>query len=522
MLTAPLRTNRTRGATSQSASMPAPVEGWDDSSPLADMRPTRAVILDNWFPQPSYVELRKGWAQHSNTTETTAVQSLMAYHAPNGSNDKLFAACDNAIYNVTSSTAVASSVTSLSNAKLQHVNFTTSAGSYLYTVNGANLPNVFDGTTWTNPAITGVDESTFINLNVFKNRLFFIQASSTKFWYLPVDSIAGAAVSFELGGVMSRGGNLVAMGTITIDGGSGPDDHAVFITSEGQVIVYQGADPSDSNAWALVGVYDIPPPIGRRCLTKIAGDLGILTTSGLLPLSKAMVIDRAAVENVALTNRINNTFTNAAREYGSNFGWQACVYPRANMCIVNIPLVDGGASHQYVMNTLHGAWARFTAQNAACWEVFQDRLFFGGQNGKVYEADSAAQDGGNPIIADLKTAWSYYGSKGTLKQWKMVQTLITSDGRVTPGLKVNTDFKDSVPTFIPTQGTLAGSNWDEVDWDAFDWGGASEVTNRWQSVQAVGQCGAIRIRVVAETENATPITLQVNGFNVIFERGGFL
>ena len=522
MLVAPLRSNRPRGYVSQSASMPAPTEGWDDESPLADMSPKRATIMDNWFPQPSYVELRRGWKSHSNTGASAVVKSLMAYHAPNGANDKLFGVRGTTVYDVTSSSASASTVTTLTTSAVQHVNFTTSGGSYLYFVNGADAPRAYDGSAWSTPAITGVDETTFININIFKNRLYFIPVSSTKVWYLAVDSIAGAATSFELGGVMSRGGSVTAMGTITIDGGSGPDDHAVFITSEGQAIVYQGSDPSDSNAWALVGVYDIPPPLGRRCLSKIAGDLGILTTSGLLPLSKAMVVDKAAVANVALTNRINNTFTNAARQYSGNFGWQACVYPRSNMCIVNVPLVEAGASHQYVMNTLHGAWCRFTAQNAACWEVFQDRLFFGGQDGVVYEADAAANDGGDPITADLKTAWNYYGTKGALKQWKMVKTMVFSDGRVAPGIRMNVDYRDAVPTFIPSQGVLSNILWDEVDWDEVNWPEDALVTNKWQSVQAVGQCAAIRIRVVADSDNTTPIVLQVNGFEVIFERGGFL
>jgi hypothetical protein len=522
MLVAPLRSNKSRGYVSRGASMPAPIEGWDDVSPIADMSPKRALILDNWFPQPAFVELRKGWAEHSDTTETTPVQTLMAYHAPNGSGDKLFAASNDTIYDVTSSTAAATSITSLTNAKIQHVNFTTSGGSYLYCVNGQNNPVHYDGSAWATPAITGVDESTFIHLNVFKNRLFFIPVSSTKFWYLPVDSIAGAVTSFELGGLMSLGGFIMAMGTITIDGGSGPDDHAVFITSEGQAIVYQGSDPSDTNAWALVGVYNIPPPIGRRCLSKIAGDLGILTISGVLPLSKAMVIDRAAVTNVALTNRINTTMTLSARSYGNNWGWQTIVYPRANMFIVNIPIGEGGESHQYVMNTLHGAWCRFIGQNAACFEVFQDRLFFGGQDGKVYEADKSSNDGGAAITADMKTAFNYYGTRGRTKQWKMVQTLVYSDGRAVPAIRLNTDYTDALPTYIPTSGTLAALFWNNFTWNQANWPSSNVISQRWQSVSGEGDCAAIRVRVIADSTSTVPIRVEINGFHVIYEIGGFL
>jgi hypothetical protein len=30
------------------------------------------------------------------------------------------------------------------------------------------------------------------------------------------------------------------------------------------------------------------------------------------------------------------------------------------------------------------------------------------------------------------------------------------------------------------------------------------------------------MRVIADSDSASPITLRVNGFNVIYERGGFL
>jgi hypothetical protein len=523
MLLSPLRQNRGRSPVSQGASIPAPVEGWDDSSPLADMSPKRAIVLDNWFPEPSYCAVRKGFDEHSDIGPADPIESLMAYHGAAAGSDELFAVAGDTIYNVSASSGVATSITSLSSAKCQHTNFTVSGGSYLVVVNGEDAPLGFDGTSWAALTLTSsIDEDTFVHVNVFKNRLFFIPKNSTSFCYLPTDTIGGTISTYPLGGLMSLGGSIVAMGTITIDGGSGPDDQAVFITSKGQVILFQGTDPDDANAWAHVGTYSISPPIGRRCLVKIAGDLGILTTSGLLPLSKAMVVDRAAISNVALTSRIDNTMTTSARQYSANSGWQAIVYPRGNMCLVNVPISSTGTAHQYVMNTLHGAWCRFIGQNALCWEVYRDRLFFGASDGKVYEADKSSSDNGTAITADLKTAFNYYGSKGRLKAWKMVQTLIRSDGRVTPAIRLNTDFKDAIPTYIPASGVISSLKWNQFQWNLARWPANRVVSQEWQSVDETGRCAAIRIRVVAESTSETPITMEVNGFNVIYEAGGFL
>jgi hypothetical protein len=45
----------------------------------------------------------------------------------------------------------------------------------------------------------------------------------------------------------------MAMGTWTLDAGYGVDDYAVFITNNGEAIVYKGSDPSDPNDWSLIG-----------------------------------------------------------------------------------------------------------------------------------------------------------------------------------------------------------------------------------------------------------------------------
>jgi hypothetical protein len=79
-----------------------------------------------------------------------------------------------------------------------------------------------------------------------------------------------------------------------------------------------------------------------------------------------------------------------------------------------------------------------------------------------------------------------------------------------------------VPTYIPSSGVLNAIYWDNFDWNEVNWPGEGSTFQEWQSVQVIGQCAAIRMRVVADSDSASPITLRVNGFNVIYERGGFL
>jgi hypothetical protein len=243
-----------------------------------------AVALENWFPFTTSVNLRNGYTQWA-TGFPSAVQTVMGYQG--GTTSKLFGIAGTSIYDATAGGAIgAAAVTGLTNAKWQYVNIATPGGNYLWLCNGADAPYTFDGTTWANPAIAGLTSTQIINVNIHKNRLWAVESGTLKAWYLPVQSIAGTFQALDLSSFCNRGGYLMAMATWTIDAGYGVDDLAVFITSEGEVLVYRGTDPSSATTWALVGVWWLGSPIGRRCYVKFAGDLLLICEDGLLPLSE--------------------------------------------------------------------------------------------------------------------------------------------------------------------------------------------------------------------------------------------
>lgn len=503
----------------------------------------RAVQLKNWFPQPGWGEIRKGFAYHATgvVSSSTPVESLMAWRGPSSS--KLFAAGSSAIYDVTSSGAAASSVTGLSNARWQHVNMTTSAGAYLVIANGADSVRHYNGTTWATPAITGGTSSTFIHVNVHKKRLWFIQVDTTDAWYLPTDAVAGAATKFSLGANFSRGGYLVAMGTWTRDGGAGSDDYAVFVSSEGQCAVYQGTDPASSTTWSLVGVFDVPRPIGRRCFVRYGADLALVTLTGIYPLSQLFAVDESKAKRVALSETISYAINAAAASYAGNFGWQAIVYPKGTRLIVNIPTSETVSSVQYVMNTLTGAWCEFEGMNANCWIVYNDNLYFGGSaDGIVYRADTGSADIDAVITAVGQSAYSALGTS-KLKQFKTVRPLITTSGTNRPSIGVSVDFQETSDlSASPAGAASVSSTWDSSRWDSGTWGGAESNVSDWVAVGGIGTFGSIKFQAqtdvlaggtsfwgVAEwgsnvwgSAGGSDQTMRINGFLVSAEVGGTL
>ena len=518
----PLRGNGRRSRTSIGASIPAPVGGWDAISPLAAMKPDRAIVLDNWFPQAGFIEVRRGHKIHASGLGSGVVETIMKYQATTVAAGKLFAISGGTFWDVTSeATATATTVTSVGTNRWQWTNYTTSSGtSYLWACSGVDTPQMYNGSAWSNPSITGITSSDIINVNVHKNRLWFCLADSMKAAYLNTDSIQGTATPFNLGSVMGKGGFLVGMGTWTHDAGSGPDDYAVFMSSRGQAAVYQGTDPTSSTTWSLVGVYDLGAPLGYRCMTKVAGDLAVITIDGVLPFSVARSVDRGANATIALTANINTAMNSAARSYKDNFGWELTPYPKGLMAILNVPLQEGQTQHQYVINTLTGAWCRFTGMNANCWINFNDNLYFGGNDGVVYQADTGASDNGTTIDAVGQGAYQYFNSKGVLKQYNAIQPLITTDSSARPAIGISTDFKDNVTLGTPSSADTTAALYDVATYDSDVYPVEARNISDWTSVNGIGQCASIHIR--AQTNSTGDVVMRLNGLNAIYEKGEFL
>lgn len=508
----------TRSQVSNAQSYPAPVGGWNSRDSLAAMKPNMAIDLINWFPLPTYCEIRGGWISHATDMDATG-KTLAVYNGMTGLN-KLFCTTASGVFDVSSPGAVGASLASRTNGKHQWVMFGDGTSNYLILCNGVDKPLYYDGATWlavdatSSPALTGVTSSTLIQPFVFKGRLLFIQANTLSFWYLAAGVAGGALTEFDLSGVAKKGGYLMAAASWTIDAGDGPDDRMVFVTSEGEAIIYAGTNPSDASAWSLVGIYEIGKPLGRRCLVKFGGDLLVLTQNGEFPLSAA--IQSASIDyKLAVTNIIENAFTNAARSYGSNFGWETIVFPARSAMIVNVPIAEGGIHEQYVMNTITKAWCKFNGWNAECFAVFNDELYYvDGTN--VRRAWAGTSDGGSNIIAYAKTAFSYFGSVDVNKRFNMFRPVIATNGSLSFLTDIDVDFNDTEISGSTTYSVINGARWDIDSWDSAYWASGLQVIREWTSPdEYMGYSAAGKIKI-----STNSLVVQWMACDYIYEHGG--
>jgi hypothetical protein len=491
-----------RNQKSQAVSLPAPVNGWNSKNSLAQMMPTEAIKIINFFPSTSEIILRKGYIEHSvNLSINGQINSLMAY---NGINKKLFACSNQNIYDVTArSTTPLLSLSGISSDKFIYTNITTPGGTFLIVVNGVDELKMYNGTTWSTinatstPAITGANTAEFSYVTLAKNRLWFVQKNTTIAQYLPVKSIGGGLLQLDLGAVFLRGGKLKAISSWAITGGFGVKDLTVFMSTEGDIAVYEGNNPSDANDWFLVGVYNSGTPIGNMPFSKMGTDLLVLTQEGLMSLAQGQFFADISEGKTSITEKIQPSINIATSEYKQNHGWQCISYPNENMLILNVPIAVG-KQEQYVMNTITNSWCQFQNIKANCFCLFNDRLYFGSENG-VYLFWEGHQDNRAQINGECLTSFSYFNQNNLLKHFQMVRPVITTGERTQFNVGLELDFKIQGVLSSPNGESFLVSKWDEAIWDDALWSWQGEgLSAYWVNVQGLAYTAALHIKAVSK------------------------
>lgn len=505
-----------RQAIGQSISRPPPVRGWNTRDPIADMDPSYAVVLENFFPIAAGVSLRKGAADWV-VGLGAVVKTLMPFQGPTTS--KIFGSTDTKIFDATASATNPASLLARTKGEHVYTNFTGTGGNFLFAVNGQDDMAKYDGTSWTTVAsfpITGggtLNTNTIAVVAAYKRMLFFIGNSGTDFFYLPIDQISGTVSRFPLGGLLDRGGYLVNIGTWSVDAADGQSDYCVFATSRGQMLVYAGTDPSNAAAWALQGKYYIGPPLGRNCLKKVRGDLYVVTEGGLFSMNTAFGSTASSLRP-DFTNTIGPTFRDFAALTGSTYGWQIEVFELQRMLIINIPQQSVNSFNQFVMNLDTGAWCRFTGWDAFNFAMLDRTLYFSA-NGKVCKAWQDGGDFGGTITATAAQAYDYLQPRATQKSLSLFRPvyLLSGVGTIWTGLDAN--FNSSQLYENPYSGIGGSVLWDSAMWDTSMFAASPTPNLDWQTASVPeGFCFSVRLRFIGQDA-----TFQWTATDYLYQQG---
>jgi len=514
-----------RSATKRYAS---PVGGWVANRNVADKgdpnAPQAAAILDNFFPYASTVMMRRGSELYATLGEDRKpVRALFKYVS--GGNQRLFAATNTQIFDITTvqspnnwrigtdsrddiktdagarfgvlSTIGLDVLSGKKSGDWSVVQFAEAGGGiFLRGVNGEDTPFVYNGTAFSaEPSLKMPASETVVKPEdlsfvwVYKNRMFFVQRHSLNAWYLPVDQIGGELKKFPLGGVFTEGGSILFGASWSLDSGSsgGLSEQCIFVSTEGEVAVFQGANPDSAKEWGKVGVYKIGKPLGSKALIRAGGDLIIATTTGFVPLSQAIQRDVAALAPAAVSYPIMDAWNEACLIRG-NDGWHAMLWPERQMVLVTPPHLNGSSPVMFVANALTGKWCRFTGWTSNCMEIFQGQLYFGSLDGEVIKANVGGSDKGRTYTAAYLPLFEDYRRPTLLKLAKLARFTIRATAHLNLTVKLHAEYDRELPHAPNATAVTSTQEWGTAVWGESTWGASSRsaLNSEWQAIGGGG------------------------------------
>lgn len=495
----------------RSYSFPAPVRGWVINENVAAAQSASARLLDNFVPTVTGLRMRRGYTLHATVDDACTA----LFNHVDGSTRTFFAATADAVFDITApadpEVAPTAEFTGQTNGDYASVQFGTSGGQFLYIVNGADKPRLFDGSTWTaidgvsTPAITGVTTTGLSHVWSYSARLWFVQGGTMSAWALPVDSLGGAAIEVSMAGIFRKGGALLFGASWSMDAGDGLDDKCVFVSTEGEVAIYEGPDPSDADTWAKVGLYEIPRPLGKLAYFQSGGDLLIATEIGILRLSDAINADATMVETRAVTAAISKYWRAKAISL-TDRGWEIVKVPSEGYALVSQPgYALGGA---LCLNMQTGAWSRFTGWDTNCLGFHDGRAYFGTTSGTICLAEEGGQDGTAIYTGRMLGQHDGLGAYGAQKTVIQARPVFDSTSDIVWQLLFNTDFREAMAA-PPAVGEVDGGDyWDAGLWDSAIWdGNAGYAGAAWMAIGRTGFSFAPQLQISSGSETAATVEL---------------
>lgn len=483
-----------------------PVRGWVRNENPGFPSGGSAVLLDNFFPTLEGCRLRRGTIKHATVDDP--VVHIATYDSDTSA---MFACTADSIYDVTdpadADVAPAAEVSSLTSGDWSSIQFSAGGADYLIMVNGADTGQKYNGS-FANMTFTGVDTGDLSHVWAFKNRLFFVELGTLSAWYLPTLAVAGTATELPLGSVFKLGGALLFGTSWSQDAGDGLDDYCLFVTTKGEIAVYQGTDPSDATKWSLVGVYKIGDPLHKNAWFRAGGDVAILTKDGIVPVSVALNSDRAGLAAKAITTPIEGAwraYIDSRADLTTPF---SCVlWPRRSMLVIGLPYLSGTEQRALVCNSVTGAWSSgYTGWDVRHAAVFDDKLYFGTNAGTIIQGEVGGSDDGAPYQGVWIPAFDTMKMVAE-KSAMHCRVFMRARYDVSIELFANADYEVSAPTARPTDALDGGTTWDgSATWDSDAVWGSGEEQQRyfseWQAVAATGQALAAGLSVTSGSDAA--------------------
>jgi len=419
-----------------------------------------------------------------------------------------------------------------------YTNFTTGGSSYLCVVgagcgymhydSSAGWVQVTQGTGAGQVSFPAGDISSLADLCFvmqYKRRLWFLKRNSTNAYYLPVNQIAGALQLFDFGPLLERGSSIAYLADWTYDSGSGVDDSLVAISFEGDMLIYDGTDPSDATDFKLRGVWSIGrSPYGRRSYGKHGGDVLIVTDYGILTVAD-LVAGRLHTSAMVgtLGYKINSRLSGMVSFDLNSPYWFLQAHPTEEILILGSPHVSDlqAILQSFTMESITNGWSTVSNMDMLCGEVFQGKYLYGSRTGDVIQGfvgfnDAVSADNSDPgteVTGRIQGAFSDFRDGTKNKRLLRCKVYGQTDGLPSFYLTFRPEYELNELVSTPAPSTVSIPTWDTAIWDSSVWSLGKLSLHKWFGVSCFGK--KLSLQMAIRSSGNTLLT----DFEVLFESG---
>lgn len=527
---------------------PSPIGGVDIRNSLDSGALSTCLYAYNIAPYEQGMQVREGYREHQIGVDAgsgAGVHTLIPFNSVNDdtTGNALFAVTNEGIWNVTAQSGTPSLDVTFADQSVD-----AGYGTFTHYVNQAetdvlfyadNINGLFSydaaTTTWTNTGIvTGINEVDVKFVMSHKNNVWFAVKNSTTGYYLPILSSTGTVTAQYFGDKFQHGGTLAGLFSWTVDGGQGVDDILVVVSQAGDVILYTGSGPTETD-WGMKGVYYVGKiPNTPRFGSEQGGELRILSAYGVMSMNDLLQgVDTSTLRADAGTGGMAYKIAGLIREDMktkiNSRGWDISLIPSEGGVLINTPTVVGESPIQFYYNLATQGWGLWRDVPMLCFTEYADAVVFGTSDGRVMVMDSPVDDAlitppvdglnGNEIPFSVLTAYHPLSSAGTYKRVKLIRPDFISTLPPSHSSQARYDFDTSegVDFQLREPSAFLGGVWGTGTWDNAVWGSADGVT-----FPTIGGAWGTGRYVAIATRGTCRAKTQLLGWDVVFDTGGTL
>ena len=529
--------------------MPAPTKGIDARAPTGNMPSDVCIYTYNLMPAEYGMLLRSGyreWCIGLDLGASTGVHTFMPFTGvlAGGEDDRMFAVTNEAIWDVTTyDTPINKFTLAVQQDGAGHGVFAhyidQGGDDFLYYADGLNgllqyngLSAAVNPDTWVvATGINGPQLATTVFVMVHKQRMWLVEEGKSSAWYLPINAALGDATEFFFGGKFPHGGRVYALYNWSIDGGKGIDDLLVVVSSSGDVIVYEGDDPSSADNWFIRGTYYIGDmPQGRRVGSEYSGDLYLLSSFGLISMSDLIRgVDTQNPSETSLSFRVARPLREQIRAKRTLYGWEPIFLPAIGQLLILVPQAESESWVQYNLTLSTEGWGFWRGVPMTCVGDWTGLIFFGDRESKVHAMDTTRdamtitappdpQVNGQPIDFSLLSSYQNLGAPGLHKMVQMVRPDFYGNAPPAYTIKVLYDYDFQEPDAVVQGDEVAQQDeWDGSIWDVGVW--STVEGQSFGSLQLAGTSGIGRSCAIA-MRGSSGAALRLITWDIMWKVGG--